>query len=112
MDNLTKVLDDHTIKLGVFVERGRAQPGYHTITGLIGLASPWTAGATGNDFGDLAVGRMGFFYQQTTTPTGDFRFWNFEAYVQDSWKVRRNLTLEAGLRETVRWYRQHEARTE
>ena len=38
--------------------------------------------------------------QQTMTPTGEYRFWNFEGYTQDSWRVRRNLTLELGLRVT------------
>ena len=32
------------------------------------------------------------------TPHGEFRFWNFEGFLQDSWKLRRDLTLEAGLR--------------
>ncbi len=31
-------------------------------------------------------------------PFGEFRFWNFDAFAQDSWKLRSNLTLEYGVR--------------
>jgi hypothetical protein len=97
-DNLTKVVNAHTLRLGVFVERGHKQQNWNTSDGSIGLGSTWMPGGTGNDYGDLLVGRMAWFSQQTPVPVGEFRFWNFEGYVQDSWKVRRNLTLEAGLR--------------
>jgi hypothetical protein len=97
-DNLTKVTNAHTLKLGVFIERGRKQQNLNTNTGALILAGPLTFWGTGNDYGDLFVGRMVQFQQSTAIPTGEFRFWNFEGYVQDSWKVRRNLTLEGGLR--------------
>ena len=31
-------------------------------------------------------------------PFGEFRYWNIDAFAQDSWKVRSNLTLEYGVR--------------
>jgi hypothetical protein len=31
-------------------------------------------------------------------PSGHFRQWNFAAFAQDSWKLKRNFTLEAGVR--------------
>jgi hypothetical protein len=91
-----------TIKLGAFVERGRKQQnGGTTPQGQFGLAAPWTAGGTGNDYGDLLVGRVAEFYQDTGVPRGEWRFWNVEGYLQDSWKARRDLTVEAGIR--VAW---------
>jgi hypothetical protein len=98
-DTLSKVMNAHMIKLGVFVERGQKQQNLGTDEWLV-LQSPWTAGATGNDFGDLLVGRLFGYYQTTPVPVGEFRFWNLEGYVQDSWKARRNLTLEVGVRVT------------
>jgi hypothetical protein len=98
-DNLTKVLSAHSLRLGVFVERGQKQQNFDSQPqGQVRLASPWTTGGTGNDYGDLVVGRMADFYQTTLVPRGEWRFWNLEAYVQDSWKARRNLTIEGGLR--------------
>jgi hypothetical protein len=97
-DTLTKAMSTHAIKLGVFVERGQKQQNAGTSLGVVGLGSSWTPGTTGDDFGDLLVGRMGQYGQQTPTPHGEFRFWNYEGFVQDSWKARPNLTIEAGLR--------------
>jgi hypothetical protein len=97
-DTVTKVTTAHTLEIGVFVERGRKQEKDDSAQAWIGLGGSWNRSGTGNDYGDLLVGRPGWFYQTTAFPRGEFRFWNLEGFVQDSWKVRPGLTLEAGLR--------------
>ena len=54
----------------------------------------------------MLVGRVGQFTQGTARngnpapgqPFGEFRYWNIDAFAQDSWKLRSNLTLEYGVR--------------
>jgi hypothetical protein len=98
-ESLTKVMRSHTLRLGVFVERGQKQEDdYSSEDGAIYLFSTLMPLGTGNDFGDLLVGRPFLFGQTSPLGSGRWRFWNVEGYLQDSWKARRNLTLEAGVR--------------
>ena len=98
-DNITKVHITHLMKFGGLVEQGNTQQNFHSCAqGCMNLDSTWSPGSTGNDLGDLLVGRPGNFGQSTRIPTGHFRFYNYEGYAQDSWRIRSNLTLEYGLR--------------
>src|SRR5260370_40515218 len=54
--------------------------------------------STGDPFADALMGNFQSFSQQSADPVGHFRFNNTEAYIDDSWKVTRNLSLELGLR--------------
>jgi hypothetical protein len=98
-DNFTKVLNTHALKVGVSVERGNKfqnfQNGAHT---AITLGSGWIPGSTGNDFGDLLVGRPAQVDSGTALRPGNFLAWSMDGYVQDSWKIKKNLTLEYGVR--------------
>lgn len=96
-DTLTKVTGAHAVKLGLFIERGQKQQNFNSqAQGQYYINDQ--PGATGNDYGDLLVGRISHFYQTTPVPPGEWRFWNIEGYLQDAWKARRNLTIEGGVR--------------
>ncbi len=98
-DNVTKVFKSHAMKFGVFIEQGNKQQNFNgSPEGGIALGGGWTPGDTGNDFGNLLVGRPAQFQQSTATPIGKFRFYNYEGYAQDSWKIKPNFTLEYGVR--------------
>ncbi len=99
-DNLSKVAGSHTLKFGALIEQGNKRQNFQgdpDSQGLIGFNN-WNGTGTGNDFGDLLVGQLTDVGHGTQPPIGNYRFYNYEFYAQDSWKVKPNFTLEYGLR--------------
>jgi hypothetical protein len=105
-DKLTKLLGSHGMKFGLSVERGQKQQNFQNLeSGQMFFAGDNTDG-TGNSAADMLVGRIESFTQGTARtgnpapgqPFGEFRYWNIDAFAQDSWKLRSNLTLEYGVR--------------
>jgi len=96
-DNLSKVFNTHTLKFGAFIEQANKDQQSNHDTNIV-LGQWGQSNSTGNDYGDLYVGRPIEFTQATDRPADNFRYYNYEFYAQDSWKVRPNITLETGLR--------------
>ena len=98
-ETLSMVHKQHTLKFGGLIEKaGKVQDLQATPEGQIEYEGMNQARTTGNAFANLYTGRINGIDQTTRVPTGSFRFWNFEGYGQDSWKVRPNITLEYGAR--------------
>ena len=53
---------------------------------------------TGNGMANLMLGNFNNFTQPSGNIYPYFRFWEFDLYAQDSWKVSKRLTIEYGLR--------------
>jgi hypothetical protein len=98
-DNFTKVLNTHALKVGFSVERQHKNQNFQNDanTRLV-LGGGWGNGTTGSDFGDLLTARPAQILSGTALPAGNWNAWNLDGYVQDSWKVKKNLTLEYGVR--------------
>lgn len=105
-DKLTKLAGSHGLKFGVTLERGQKQQNFQNLeAGQLWYGTDNNTG-TGNSGADMLTGAIGSLTQGTAAkgkpapgePYGDFRYWNFDAFAQDAWKVRRNVTLEYGVR--------------
>jgi hypothetical protein len=97
-DKLTKIAGSHGFKFGFSAERGQKQQNFQNQEMGELQFDPWATGGTGSAVADLLTGRLSNYTQGTPIPQGEWRYWNFDAFAQDSWKLRPNLTLEFGLR--------------
>lgn len=97
-DTLSKIAGAHTLKFGALVERGNKIQNTQGDPETRLIYAPWGNQSTGNVFADILVGRPAQVVASTPPVTGNFRFWNYEFFAQDGWKVRPNFTLEYGLR--------------
>ena len=94
IDNVAKVWGPHTVKSGVQLnlEQVNVNPN-PTFNGSFLFAGT----ETGSEFADFLIG-VASNYNQADSQTFYARHKYAAAYVQDSWRVRPNLTLNYGLR--------------
>lgn len=119
-DNFSLVTGKHLLKMGVDVNfihellinlfQGDGSYSYTSTgdfagcpSGANGTFCRWLADATGTDEGDGLTGMHYTSFTQVNDPIthvgkDDFYDNDFSAYVEDSWKVRPNLTLNLGVR--------------
>ena len=99
-DSIAKVWKQHTIKAGMYLQRSRKnQTSFGAFDGSYNLgdnsANPYD---TGFGFSNAALGTYNSFSQAANFINGQYRYWNVEFYVQDTWKIASRLTLDYGLR--------------
>ncbi len=98
-DTLTWVHGQHIIKGGFAYIRDRVdQNGRSAVTGNVTFQTSGNTNSTGNAVADMLLGNFYNFNEAGSDPVGFFRFWQPGAFVQDSWRVNRKLSLEIGLR--------------
>ncbi len=107
LDNVTKVVGNHTLKGGVDFQRIRfttSQPtqprGTYNFTGLYTAqvnASGSTTANTGYGVADFLTNNMNSSAVSNIFNTDDVRF-NRAGYFQDDWKASQHLTLNFGMR--------------
>jgi hypothetical protein len=98
-DNFTYIHNQHEIKAGVMYIRNRKdQNGRTRYDGQVAFNTASNTGTTNYALADAAVGQFQTYNEAGSDPVGMFRFSQYEAYAQDSWKVARNLSIVAGVR--------------
>jgi len=98
-DTVTLVRGNHTFKTGVSVTRNRIdQNARTTYAGQIDFNTGSNTRTSNQAFADALLGNFRTYSEQALDPMGFFRFTQTEAFVADSWKVNRKLSLEFGMR--------------
>ncbi len=98
-DTVTLVRGNHTFKTGLSVTRNRIdQNARTTYAGQVDFNTGGNTRTSNNSFADALLGNFRTYSEQALDPVGFFRFTQTEAFVADSWKVNRKLSLELGMR--------------
>lgn len=100
VDNLSKVLGKHALKIGIYFQRSQKdQTSFANANGNINFidttSNPFD---TGFGFSNAALGVYQSYNQASQYATGRYRYTNLEFYGQDNWKVTPKLTLDYGMR--------------
>jgi hypothetical protein len=105
-DNFSKLIGKHSLKLGGAYHYTQMAEILHNIEN--GYFYFDQTLETGSDFADFLLGAPGTF-QQGQTPAANTRSFYLGAFVQDSWRLRNNLTFNYGLRWDVisPWWEKH-----
>ncbi len=98
-DTVTFVRGNHTLKTGGTVIRNRIdQNGRTTYAGNVNFNNAGNTRTSNNSFADALLGNFRTYSEQAVDPLGFFRFTQYEAWAQDSWRVSRRLSLDLGVR--------------
>ncbi|MGH9162290.1 MAG: hypothetical protein ACRD2X_20175, partial [Vicinamibacteraceae bacterium] len=98
--NVTKILGAHNIKAGIFYEyttrpAARSSQFNGSFNFSLDTNNPLDAN---HPFANALLGSVQSYSEATSHPDANARFMNLEWFIQDNWRVWRNLTIDAGVR--------------
>jgi hypothetical protein len=99
-DNLSKITGAHNMKFGIYIERTtrNAQRG-SAFNGTFNfnrdVNNPFD---TNYAYSNAILGSVQSYSESTNHPHGHARYLNVEWFAQDTWKVTRRFTIDAGMR--------------
>jgi Carboxypeptidase regulatory-like domain len=115
-DNFTKVWGTHTIKVGAYTQNTGNLQGNDGVSpnGSIGsfsgqnpnIITGTETGSPNNPDANFAIGNVTGYTESNSAPVSDMAYQNTAVYVDDSWKVNKRLSIEAGARieHVGHWY--------
>ena len=99
-DNLSKIMGAHNVKAGIYIEkttrnaaRGSAFNG--TFNFNRDVNNPFD---TNFAYSNALLGSVQSYTEANNKPDGHARYFNIEWFIQDTWKVNRRFTIDAGVR--------------
>src|SRR5205814_5159660 len=99
-DNVSWQMGNHALKFGGMYARNRKDQNSRpdSYNGAITFAVSGNTNSTKDPFADALMGNFASFRQQSADPVGHFRVNDTEAYLNDSWRLSRKLSIELGVR--------------
>jgi hypothetical protein len=98
-DTVSIVHGQHTIRTGVMIIRNRKnQNGRAEYNGQISFNTTGNPNSTGYALADALTGNFNTYTEAQYDPMGYYRYTEPSAFVDDTWKVSRKLSLNLGLR--------------
>ncbi len=98
--NVTKVAGTHTMKAGLFFEHTtRPAARASTFNGSFNFGRNTANPLDTNDpFSNAVLGYVDAYSESTSHPDAHARFTNLEWFAQDNWRLKHNVTIDAGIR--------------
>ena len=98
--NVTKVKGTHNLKTGIFVEHTtRPAQRSSTFNGALNFNVDGSNPLNTNlGFANALLGAVTQYQEANGHPDAHGQFMNTEFYVQDNWRLKRNFTIDAGVR--------------
>ncbi len=99
-DNVTKILDNHTLKFGIFLETAvKTENPFRAVNGTINFGRDANNPNDSNwAFSNALLGNYQTYSQFNKLIVASYPYRNTEFYGQDTWKATRKLTINYGLR--------------
>ena len=98
-DIVTWMKGAHTLKGGFLaIYNQKDQNGRSEYPGFVSFSTTSNTNTTGNAFADALLGNFRTYREAQLDPIGYFRFWQFEGFVSDAWRLSQKLSVEIGVR--------------